>query len=121
MTLVEFLLDRIAEDERGAEVLRQRDEASGITSEWLGFLPGRGSFAARVLAECEAKRAVIELHTPVAPEPCHCGVPWSRHEGPRPRTLCGECVASDGRYCNTMYLLALPYADHPDYREEWKP
>ena len=23
--------------------------------------------------------------------------------------------------CATLRLLALPYADHPDYREEWRP
>jgi hypothetical protein len=23
--------------------------------------------------------------------------------------------------CTTLRLLALPYADHPDYREEWRP
>jgi hypothetical protein len=23
--------------------------------------------------------------------------------------------------CDTLKLLALPYADHPDYRDEWRP
>jgi hypothetical protein len=28
---------------------------------------------------------------------------------------------AQGWPCQTLRLLALPYADHPDYRPEWKP
>lgn len=47
---------------------------------------------ARILAECEAKRAIVAYdHVDLA------------------------------TYIDMTRLLALPYADHPDYREEWRP
>jgi Family of unknown function (DUF6221) len=49
---------------------------------------------ARILAEVDAKRRIIEHH--------------------RPDDICDEA-------CTTLRLLALPYADDPDYRDEWKP
>jgi hypothetical protein len=33
--------------------------------------------------------------------------------------ICNEC--EDIMPCWTARLLALPYASHPDYREEWRP
>lgn len=76
---------------------------------------------ARVLAECAAKRRLVELHHPI-----------EVYERWNPNGHCAECsdsgweAAIDGASpvdfpCPTMRLLALPYADHPDYREEWKP
>lgn len=39
--------------------------------------------------------------------------------------LCGTCVDWLNDHlkwpCRTVRLLALPYADHPQYRESWKP
>ncbi|WP_433252904.1 DUF6221 family protein [Streptosporangium sp. CA-135522] len=56
----------------------------------------------RVLREVEAKRQILSAHAP----------------GNNP------CDAHDASMrsvpCDTVLLLALPYADHPDYREEWK-
>jgi hypothetical protein len=89
MTLTEFLLARIAEDERAAN------------ADWsnLGYDP------ARVLAECEAKRRILDLHR--SGEVCDPCSGWL-----------GTDPAAD---CPTLRLLALPYADHPDYRAaEWK-
>lgn len=60
---------------------------------------------ARVLAEVEAKRQIVALHEPVDDEP----------DG-----FCLHCDC-DSWPCGTIAALALPYADHPDYREEWKP
>lgn len=40
------------------------------------------------------------------------------------RRILAEVPCTDlGRdgYCRTAKLLALPYADHPDYRDEWRP
>lgn len=48
---------------------------------------------ARVLAECEAKRRIVELNVYAYDDPPY-------------------------RYC--LRLLALPYADHPDYQESWR-
>lgn len=56
---------------------------------------------ARVLAECEAKRQIVEMAW------VHLGdddYAWGMEEAKR----------------QILAVLALPYADHPDYREEWK-
>ncbi|MEV0149084.1 MULTISPECIES: DUF6221 family protein [unclassified Nonomuraea] len=50
---------------------------------------------ARVLREVEAKRALVGL--------------WSR------------ASSDDRRGGYSLRTLALPYADHPDYRHEWRP
>ena len=109
MTLTEFLLARIAEDEAAARVagawLRAPDGhnddvlwsvADGQAEPFLAqYAVGRHfdhiahHDPARVLAECEAKRQLIE----------RVGNPnWAGFN-----------------------ILALPYADHPDYQQEWKP
>jgi hypothetical protein len=59
---------------------------------------------ARVLAEVEAKRRVITAEQDRVLE-----------EGPLPERMRGE-IETD-----VLRLLTLPYADHPDYREEWRP
>lgn len=54
----------------------------------------------RVLAECEAKRRVVEEYSAV------------------PDGQQGPYRAGLGR---ALRCLALPYSDHPDYRPEWRP
>jgi len=93
--LTDFVRARIAEDEAAA---RKYPELGWDRDRWeLGFAFDRGYSEptdvtidpARVLAECEAKRLLIE----------RVGNPhWAGFN-----------------------ILALPYADHPDYRQEWKP
>ena len=96
LTLTEFLLARIAEDEQAAERGGTHPDPATFARDNHGYLWVQ---PARVLAECEAKRRIVEL----------VGGGSSIH---RP----GDC-----QDCDVMRLLALPYADHPDYREEWKP
>lgn len=66
---------------------------------------------ARVLAECEAKRLAIEAawgdHLKLEDE-------WgyARHE---------EQMSAEGDNPDVVEALAWPYADHPDYRQEWAP
>lgn len=70
----------------------------------------------RVHADVAAKRLIIDEHAES-----------DTHE-------CGTCVAAGWGYpeasrdsrpqrlpCRTLRALALPYDDHPDYREEWRP
>jgi fructoselysine-6-P-deglycase FrlB-like protein len=86
MTLTDFLLARIAEDKRGY---------------FIGYDDRGGSYVAvdpaHLLAECEAKRRIVEA--------------------------CADVLAYDAEALpqDVLRFLALPYADHPDYREEWKP
>ena len=140
-TLTDFLLARIAEDEAAAreaqEWTYQQEAEWWAEGEW--WLEGvcmstigsghTGSHIvgysysdqtaehiarhdpARVLAECEAKRRIAEEHV---------------NEGALDGlSYCGTC--EDRRKhdaanwpCVTIRALAAVYADHPDYREEWR-
>jgi hypothetical protein len=154
MTLAEFLLARIAEAERKAHNWRRLRAGAwvevqgslGMCQEWreVGSSQWRPlTDEARekiyepvppdpfIMAECEAKRRIVEFHSP------------SRHPlnllaDRRPDRysqkkedlglVCEECSGHDDPYidqepwpCRTLAALALPYADHSDYREEWRP
>jgi hypothetical protein len=68
---------------------------------------------ARVLAEVDAKRRLLKMHTTrrrtfTPGKPIVEGV------------TCPICYRADGA-CSTLRVLALPYAQHPDYRPEWAP
>jgi hypothetical protein len=118
--LAEFLLQRIAEDEGWArEALDLSD--FGETREWRWVrIYGRGSSSfyegcpdpARVLADCAAKRAIVELHPLYRCTHARCGGDGSH---------CRTCGADVPAPCPTLLALAQPYADHPDYRNEWRP
>ncbi|MDH2424760.1 DUF6221 family protein [Sphaerisporangium sp. TRM90804] len=60
---------------------------------------------ARVLREVEAKRRILQWHT-------------GAHECSGPDDNCMWIL--DGEACPTTRALALPYADHEDYKEGWK-
>lgn len=75
---------------------------------------------ARVLREIEAKRQLVKLH----------GRATLRAGGGAQyfdtTIVCRTCEPSYqfpemSWPCSTLRLLALPYADHPDYRESWRP
>jgi hypothetical protein len=102
-TLADFLLARIAEDEAIARA------AMPIDRPWVSYKGPVGDeiigmSGSRVLAECEAKRRIVELH-PTGDHDCP-GIDWR-----------DEPV----RDCPTLRALALPYAGHPAWREEWRP
>jgi hypothetical protein len=75
-----------------------------------------------VLAECEAKRRIVELHE-------HHRSVTAAYRSPRGREVEDAAAAQDRRTQeartrvaeDVLRFLALPYADHPDYREEWRP
>jgi hypothetical protein len=131
--LAEFLPARIAEDEAAARALLDDltaqlaygyyppDEHGTFTpqrllraemwaqyagqSRWRNFARGqhiaRLAAPARVLAECEAKRRIVDnMAAYVAIVPSHPIADVALH---------------------TLRVLALPYADHPDYDEAWRP
>lgn len=98
MDLAEFLLARIAEDEAEARRLVERygcedDTYWAANADDVVITLGLG----RALAECEAKRRIVERAMP--------------NESDDPRTERGRILR----------VLASVYADHPDYREEWRP
>ena len=109
MELTEFLLARIAEDGEEIGAWTHRDEGAGpnglgwaevgAISEVLMISHGR------MLRECEAKRRVVDVHSPDHLEP----------------DICATCSShAEGYPCRTLLFLALPYADHPDFDEDWR-
>ena len=124
MTLTDFLIARITEDEAGAKaaVLGHWDAIEGPSGDWWVehahladiALDLHGENArhiarhdpARVLAECEAKRRILESSSAKA-------------------TALDRITPGVGAVlANAAWDLrniAAVYADHPDYREEWKP
>lgn len=145
--LTDFLLARIAEDEAvareatpgewyvvGTAFDRDWMQSGYVSSDSGHEVTGEKSDAvygpdcaliarfqpARVLAECEAKRRVVEW----------CGervrvwvgdrYPGTTSEAERP----GDYVPGKLAHLEdsvVLRLLALPYADHPEYRDEWRP
>lgn len=131
MTLVEFLKSRLDEDEQAAkaapwefdneewpfwietpiEYERKREGTEGYRDR---FTP------ARVLREIEAKRRLVFLHEPMV---LRAGGGAAHFDT---TTVCRTCeppkVFPETAYpCDTIRLLALPYADRSDYRQEWAP
>ena len=123
LTLTEFLLARIADEERLAH-----DAASEGTPHRTGWqwwtskkdttpdgevLGPRGSIEmspSRALAECEAKRRVVDRYL----------AQLARQVDPEESQLSADICAEE--YADWVIpVLALPYADHPDYDEAWRP
>lgn len=111
-TLDEFLRARL--DERAAVAEHWPDALDPLPPGRLFWIDTHGhpiyEPRAFVLADVEAKRRIVELHAPADDDP----------GGP---VYCPECSRYDGtgKLCPTLRLLALPYADHPDYRDDWRP
>jgi hypothetical protein len=113
MTLVEFLLARIAEDERSTRSLLQsfRETREQLKNpKTLGlFMPGWHDWpqvekmCARVLAECEVTRQVIAR----TEKGCECHASGD------------ETGYGVGWDWDVLDAIARPYADHPDYQQEW--
>lgn len=119
--LVQFLRDRLDEDERAARACPGDGEWTAWALEVYG--PGLSDEVrthaarhdpARVLAEVEAKRQLLELHHAESVEVIN------GDGDERSGQWCWEC---DGEPfpCRTLRALALPYADHEAYRPEWAP
>lgn len=129
--LTAFLLARLEEDEQGAvAIFRDHtwsayreggDDGWAVEGAHSGdpsCIVGDEAMAnhiarhdpARVLADVAAKRKLVEFWSLAYRNPKDAarfsGADWDR-------------VRGGGQW--TLKLLALPYADHPDYHENWKP
>ena len=128
--LDEFLLARIAEDERLA--------TAAAAGQGSGHPPDAGPTdagpldtapparhagehvspfdPARVRADCSARRRIVLA--------CRESRPDTHLLGARPRGLGDFPLSPHDQHqlaALTLALLALPYAGHRDYREEWRP
>ncbi|MCQ8831746.1 DUF6221 family protein [Streptomyces malaysiensis] len=110
--LVEFLRARLDEDDAEARRVPPNQSPTELRAMVLreGGQPFLVVASERVMREVDAKRRLVGLH--------------ERLSGDAP--FCVTCDAPSGipgrdHGCDTIRLLALPYSDHPDYREEWRP
>lgn len=124
--LIAWLLEQVDKDEHAATAAfsGQVDRENGWGIDGRAITPHVGVIheavqrvhvarwnPARVLVECEAKRRII---SDVIPEVNGMD---DRIEGEWGHGLTGP--HEEGKLL--LSLLALPYADRPGYREEWKP
>lgn len=127
LTVTDFLLARIAEDEAAARrsmspapwivdgtsvVMRQGSTDTTIVNDWQASDGDLAHIArqspARVLAECEAKRRIVG----------ECGdvIDMERTSEEDPRYAWTAGLAR-----RTLWSLAFPYSDHPDFDDQWWP
>jgi hypothetical protein len=128
MSLAEFLLARITEDEarrwyaHDAECDAWAESSSGspldqVLADMTISARCDCPVPARTLAECDAKRRIVELHHRVDSEE------WRPDDWP-PSPECAGCGFNaveeyrtpDVDECPELRILAAVYADHPDYR-----
>lgn len=114
--LVAFIRTRLDADQQvakqAAEPFRHGDRTglNGLHSQLTNHVLRHNS--ARVLAEVAAKRRILERHPGATnvDECPGCGA-----------NLDGTWRTPPGSLCPEQVDMALPYADHPDYRQEWRP
>lgn len=100
--LIAFLNERLAEDERLAIAARDEPETGWWWSEDAESAPERHIARhdpARVLADVAAKRAIVAA--------CAYNLEYEEY---------GHTLAE-----RVLRALALPYADHEDYKPHWRP
>ena len=102
--LADFLRARIAEEERACQA-----SAHGSVSP-----PEAAISPSRLLMNCAARRKVVELHeihvVDAGVDAMIDGESGSKRAGQNERDFT----------CPTLRLLALPYFDHPDYKQHWQ-
>src|SRR4051794_19176904 len=112
--LAEFLLARIDEDERAAQLIGTRNEPGyAWLRDWISdrqAVAGEDAWRfakrfgpSRLLAECDAKRQIVERYVHV-----------DRRRKGHPDQRWPQSVGFE--LWHAVRLLALPYADHPDYQ-----
>lgn len=106
--LIAFLLARLDENERHVERLR---ELAAEDNAWRDD-EEEESRVDRYTADLDAKRHIVNMAK----------IEIEAHPTTRSWDWWSErAVARNGVWEDILPLLALPYADHPDYREEWQP
>lgn len=125
-TITEFLRSRLAEDERVAQEASSHLRAWEVRGLDVYVVDGppslnpiaRHAFGhvaehiarwdpARVLAEVEAKRRILDLHG--LDHEC------STYDHHGEIDTCSWAIG----YCSTLQVLAVPYSGHPDYNPAW--
>jgi hypothetical protein len=136
--LTEFLMARIAEDEAAASAVKDLGADVWdvqVVHQSLSLDPvvtrstddERTTLAqrfdpARVLAECDAMRLIVAIHSAYEPG----GDPVYSPDRLESDWCVGCCYNSQQERitehiddCPILRVLALPFAGHPDFRDEW--
>jgi hypothetical protein len=106
-----FLRARIDDDERAIleefERLHIRVIGETLSRAYHGSTTtSRPTTTPRALVRCNTDRRIVAMHD-------------QDHECPESED--DSCGYWDDRACLVIRLLAVPYSDHPDYDEEWRP
>lgn len=98
ITLTDFLLARIAEDAALARDPNADGSPHALVCDVNSYSAGDCdcTWPGQVLADCEAKRRIVESYVAEFGQ--------------------GDWLVDH----HTLHLLALPYAGHSNYHEEWK-
>ncbi|MEL7974637.1 DUF6221 family protein [Isoptericola sp. F-RaC21] len=112
MTLTEFLTARLNEDEARATAAELRSDRGPDGGTPRGE-PDRPFTRARLLAEVEAKRQLVHL----AYEATGLDMDKDLDREVDARQVSGIEFVGE----RMLRALALPYADHPDFDEAWRP
>lgn len=116
MTLTEFLLARIAEDEERANFVQRQIEGNNQTPFEPWMLSWHDEYdllciePSRALAECRAKGRIVAFAMEFRKA--------ADKEADPVRKLLGEAMAESAE--DALASIAMAYADHPDFREEWR-
>lgn len=118
LTLTDFLLARIAEDEEAGTAGEQWDLSIGgqhdVAVQFWDYGETHIGYR-RFLAECEAKRRIVNMMDNLLQS-------FSAQNGGPGRGLWHDVNRREQHHANEVLAnLALPYAEHPDFREEWRP
>lgn len=110
--LIAFLRARLDEDQQHVEAMD--DFWIDTTDEFTGDAARRFTDEKRVLADIDARRRIVDMFEQYEHATTRSGDTTTPG---LPSWLGGGQAALD----RTLRLLALPYADHSDYRAEWRP
>lgn len=134
--IVEFIRARLDDDETAANSLPddENDTAGIDLKEAIGY-PCERYLAiepARLRRDVASRRQILDLHPHRRfTEPLAADSPFAEDHRPAfdddPRYVGCTVCDWDWRFeevtprwwCKTVRLLAAPYSDHPDYRQEW--
>jgi len=121
MAIVDFILARVAEEEQLAHAALDGHNPSGS---WNGEFKGAHSkhwSPWRVDTACITRRLIVNAHRNTGPVI----VPQPGGHPDLVAATCETCRDRSGHPtpwpCYTLRVLASEWADHPDYRNEWRP
>jgi hypothetical protein len=106
LDIVEFLRARLDEDEAPwGDFIDLHANHCGSCGGPPGPFPCDCRWPERMRREVEAKRRIVDYYE------------FDRSQFPES----GDAAPTPAVLRDVLCLLALSYADHPDYRQEWKP